>query len=155
MGTTISIVLPHAVRPIAKEPTQPPPLAHGSPGVPVRLLFVDDEPSILRSYKRAFAREHDVIAVTNGKEALDAIAERTDFDLVICDLSMPTMSGMQLYDIVRDRYPQLAERFIFATGGATQRELEEFLRSVPNRVLEKPFDLSVLRDIIGELQHVA
>jgi CheY-like chemotaxis protein len=74
---------------------------------------------------------------------------------VICDLSMPTMSGMQLYRAVQEQHPELAVRFIFATGGATQRELEEFLRSVPNRVLEKPFDLAVLRVIIKDLQRVA
>jgi two-component system, NtrC family, sensor kinase len=154
IGTTISIVLPRAVKAATKEPTQPPPLAHKHLGLPLRLLFVDDEASILRSYKRAFGRVHEVVAVTNGKEALDAIAISADFDLVICDLSMPTMSGMQLYHLVRERYPHLVERFIFATGGATQRELEEFLRSVPNRVLEKPFDLSVLRVIIDELVRV-
>jgi signal transduction histidine kinase/DNA-binding response OmpR family regulator len=154
IGTTFSIVLPQAVKAAPREPTQPPPFAADQEGVPVRLLFVDDEASILRSYKRAFGRVHDVVAVTNGKEALEALAVRADFDLVICDLSMPTMSGMQLYHIVRERYPQLADRFIFATGGATQRELEDFLRSVTNRVLEKPFDLSVLSVIINDLQRV-
>jgi hypothetical protein len=44
---------------------------------------------------------------------------------------------------------------VFATGGASQRELEDFLHSVPNRVLEKPFEMSVLRDLIGDLQRVA
>jgi signal transduction histidine kinase/DNA-binding response OmpR family regulator len=153
MGTTFSIVLPHAAK-ITKEATQPPPITASSAGLPLRLLFVDDEASILRSYRRAFGKDHDVVVVAGGHEALIAIAERADFDLVICDLSMPAMSGMQLYSIVRERYPQLIERFIFATGGATQRELEDFLGTVPNRVLEKPFDLSVLRDIIAQVQRV-
>ncbi len=154
IGTTFSIVLPLAAKTI-KEPTQPPPVMHAAEGTPLRLLFVDDEASILRSYKRAFGRDHHVVAATNGREALTAIAERPDFDLVICDLSMPTMSGMQLYHHVRERHPEVAERFIFATGGATQRELEVFLRSVTNRVLEKPFDLGVLRGIIADRQRVA
>jgi signal transduction histidine kinase/DNA-binding response OmpR family regulator len=154
IGTTITIVLPHAAKTTNREATQPPPMTQTTEGMPVRLLFVDDEASILRSYKRAFGRHHDVVTVTSGKDALAALAERADFDLVICDLSMPTMSGMQFYGIVRERHPELIDRFIFATGGATQRELEEFLRSVSNRVLEKPFDLSVLRDIIRNLQPV-
>jgi len=153
IGTTFSIVLPLAAS-TAREPTQPPPLVNPSEGAPLRMLFVDDEASILRSYKRAF-KGHEVVTVMNGKEALAAIAERADFDLVICDLSMPTMSGMQLYHAVHECNPKLAARFIFATGGATQRELEEFLRSVTNRVLEKPFDLAVLRGIISELQRVS
>jgi signal transduction histidine kinase len=154
IGTTFSIVLPHSAG-TNREPTQPPPFTHRAAGTPLRLLFVDDEASILRSYKRAFGKAHDVITVTNGKEALAAIEEHATFDLVICDLSMPTMSGMQLYHAVRESNPELAVRFVFATGGATQRELEEFLRLVPNRVLEKPFDLSVLRALIADLQRLA
>jgi hypothetical protein len=65
------------------------------------------------------------------------------------------MSGMQLYYHVRERNPALVDRFVFATGGATQKDLEEFLRSVTNRVLEKPFDLAVLRGLIGDIRRVA
>ena len=119
----------------------------------LRLLFVDDEPTILRSYKRAF-KEHSVVAVTSGTDALAEI-EAGEPDLIICDISMPAMSGMQLYHAVRERKPWLAERFIFATGGAIQREPEEFLRTVPNRVLDKPFDLGLLRAVIDELRCVS
>lgn len=153
IGTRFSIVLPHAAqeRPL----TTPPPVVHAGTDARLRLLFVDDEPSILRSYRRAFGKQHDVIAVTSGREALAEIAERPDFDLIICDLSMPMMSGMQLYYHVRERNPALVDRFVFATGGATQKDLEEFLRSVTNRVLEKPFDLAVLRGLIGDIRRVA
>ncbi len=154
IGTTFSIVLPQAATPSAPSPTSPPPFAQAELGAPLRLLFVDDEANILRSYKRAFGKEHEVLTVTGGNEALAAMAERADFDLVICDLSMPAMSGMQLYQIVSQRYPGLVDRFVFATGGSSQRELDEFLRSVPNRVLEKPFDFGVLRVLIGEIQRV-
>jgi CheY-like chemotaxis protein len=121
----------------------------------LRLLFVDDEANILRSYKRAFGKQHDVSTVLNGHEALAAIGQSPDFDLVICDLSMPAMSGMQLFQIVKQQHPALCDRFVFATGGSSQRELDEFLRSVPNRVLEKPFDLCVLRALIAELQRAS
>jgi signal transduction histidine kinase/DNA-binding response OmpR family regulator len=154
IGTSFSIVLPLAAHPVQALATTPPPFTKPA-SQRARLLFVDDEPSILRTYHRWFSREHDVVTVDSGQEALAAIRERGDFDLVICDLSMPAMSGMQLYQLIRDEFPALVERIVFATGGATQRELEEFLRSVPNRVLEKPFDLAVLRDLIGDLQRLA
>lgn len=153
-GTTFTIVLPQTgKRP--RDPSTPPPITRDGDTTRTRLLFVDDEMSILRSYRRAFGRDHDVFTATNGKEALAMIDERADFDLVVCDLSMPQMSGMQLYQIVRERDPILADRFVFATGGATQRELDEFLRSVPNRVLEKPFDFGLLRELITVLRRVA
>ncbi len=155
IGTTFSIVLPHAATPSERPPTTPPPQAPVEPCPQLRLLFVDDEANILRSYKRAFGRAHEVITVTSGKDALEAIDQRADFDLVICDLSMPAMSGMQLFQIVKESNPALAERFVFATGGSSQRELDEFLRAVPNRVLEKPFDLGVLRAMLAELQRVS
>lgn len=154
IGTSFSIVLPLAVNAPQWRATTPPPFAKPA-SERARLLFIDDDASILRTYRRWFSREHEVVAVDSGHEALTAIRERADFDLVICDLSMPAMSGMQLYRLVQDEFPQLAGRFVFATGGATQRDLEEFLRSVPNRVLEKPFDLAVLRDLIGDLQRLA
>lgn len=154
IGTSFSIVLPLAANPVPAPATTPPPFTKPA-SERARLLFVDDEISILRTYRRWFSRGHDVVTVDSGQEALTAIRERPDFDLVICDLSMPAMSGMQLYQLVRDELPALAERFVFATGGATQRELEEFLCSVPNRVLEKPFDLAVLRDLLADLQRLA
>lgn len=155
IGTTFSIVLPHAATSSERTPSTPPPLSQAEPSPRLRLLFVDDEANILRSYKRAFGKLHDVVTVTSGKEALAAIEERPDFDLVICDLSMPAMSGMQLFQIVKECYPALADRFVFATGGSSQRELEDFLRSIPNRVLEKPFDLGVLRALLAELQRTS
>jgi CheY-like chemotaxis protein len=68
---------------------------------------------------------------------------------------MPAMSGMQFYHHVRDRYPMLISRIVFATGGATQRDIEEFLASISNRVLEKPFEMSVLRELIADLQRTS
>ena len=64
---------------------------------------------------------------------------------------MPTMSGMQLFEKVRESAPSLAERFVFATGGATQKSVEQFLASIPNLVLEKPFEMRVLRDLVADL----
>lgn len=154
VGTTFTIVLPQTAQRL-REQTAPPPVAYRGDNPRMRLLFIDDEANILRSYKRAFGRDHEVTTVTSGNEALSVIGQSSELDLIVCDLSMPLMSGMQLYQIVRERHPPLAERFVFATGGATQRELEEFLRSVTNRVLEKPFDMAVLRELIADLQRVA
>jgi len=154
IGTTFTIVLPFAAK-APREPTVPPPIKPPPEGARLRLLFVDDEANILRAYRRAFGKDHEVVLAESGKDALAACDQRADFDLVVCDLSMPTMSGMQLYQVLRERHPRLAERVVFATGGASQRELEEFLRTVQNRVLEKPFDMAVLRELIAELQRIA
>jgi CheY-like chemotaxis protein len=64
---------------------------------------------------------------------------------------MPTMSGMQLFEHVRENEPALAARFVFATRGATQKSVEQFLASIPNLVLEKPFEMRVLRELVADL----
>jgi CheY-like chemotaxis protein/two-component sensor histidine kinase len=151
-GTLFSIVLPQSpvIRSVPS-PSTPPPIA-STAGNQLRLLFVDDEPNLLRSYSRAFAKTHAVTLAKDGEEALAFIRQRTDWDLIVCDLSMPGMSGMQLYHVIREQFPGLIDRIVFATGGVTQRDIEEFLASITNRVLEKPFDMSVLREMLAELQ---
>lgn len=118
-------------------------------------MFVDDEPNILRSYKRAFGTEHEVVVTEDGQHALAAVRANPDFDLIVCDLSMPTMSGMRFYAELAALAPSLLPRIVFATGGSTQRDIEQFLASITNLVLEKPFDMSVLRKLVTDLQRVS
>lgn len=153
-GTSFSIVLPLAARPRTVSPTAPP-VSDKMPDIArLRLLFVDDEPNILRSYKRAFS-QHEIVLAEDGQHALDALRENGDFDLIVCDLSMPTMSGMRLYDEIRKLDATLLPKIVFATGGSTQRDIETFLTSVTNLVLEKPFDMRVLRKLVADLQRVS
>ncbi len=116
----------------------------------LRILLIDDEPNILKSYERALGAGHDLVLANHGEEALDAIHAQSHFDLVVCDLSMPTMSGMQLFERVRELAPALTSRFVFATGGATQKSVEQFLAALPNQVLEKPFEMRVLRELVAD-----
>ena len=145
MGATVTIILPCIPLPIPQVET-PVPVAHSAR--PFKILFVDDERTILRGYRRRFAREHDVVIAESGAEALRLLGERSEYDLVVCDLSMPDVNGMDVYHWVCAHAPDLAARFVFATGGATQRDLERFLHNVPNEVLEKPFELQVIQDLI-------
>jgi signal transduction histidine kinase len=153
-GTTFSIVLPLAARTRLPSPTHPPASEKVLPTARLRLLFVDDEPNILRSYKRAFS-DHDIVLAEDGEHALAALRENDDFDLILCDLSMPTMSGMRLYEEIRKLNERLLPRIVFATGGSTQRDIEAFLASVTNLVLEKPFEMRVLRKLVADLQRVS
>lgn len=150
-GATFTVLLPEAPTPRAKRRTDAPTSVAGTR---LRILLIDDEPNLLKAYRRAL-REHDLVFAAHGEEALARIRERDDFDLVLCDVSMPTMSGMQLFEHVRTLAPALAERFVFATGGATQKNVEQFLASIPNLVLEKPFDMKVLKKLISDLQRAS
>jgi signal transduction histidine kinase len=147
-GTSFTMVLPQVAAPRVRPRTESPIAIHGAR---LRILMIDDEPNILKSYKRALGASHDLVFASHGQEALEAICTNGDFDLVVCDVSMPTMSGMQLFEHVRENEPALAARFVFATGGATQKSVEQFLASIPNLVLEKPFEMRVLRELVADL----
>jgi CheY-like chemotaxis protein len=70
------------------------------------------------------------------------------FDVVLCDLQMPEMSGSELYETVRQRWPELAQRFIFITGGACSPEARRFLESPGVSCIHKPFQVAELLELI-------
>ena len=113
-----------------------------------RILFIDDEPSLLRGYERSFGRDHEVVVAEGGSQALAILGQRHDFNMIVCDLMMPDVSGMEVYRRAREAYPELDGTFVFVTGGVTQKDAQAFLRTVGNQVLEKPFDFGSLREII-------
>lgn len=113
-----------------------------------RILIVDDEPLILRSVARLLREQHDVETAEDGLVALQKIIEEGPFDLILCDLMMPSMTGMDLFEEVRRRSPETADAFVFLTGGAFTDRARTFLASVTNPKLDKPIEPNLLRSII-------
>ena len=111
------------------------------------MLIVDDEISVARSLERILRQQHDVTVTASGAEALAAIAAVGCFDVIFCDLMMPQMSGMDLFDSVRRANPEQARRMVFLTGGAFSPRAKEFLESVENVRLLKPFAAEEVRSI--------
>jgi CheY-like chemotaxis protein len=144
-GTTFRVSLPIAV-PEAPEEAAPAVLAatvrRG------RILVVDDEQLVVNGVKRILARVHDVVALVAAKDALALIAGGETFDLILCDLMMPDMTGMELHRELARIAPDQADRMIFMTGGAFTGEARQFLSETPKEHLEKPFDPSNLRAIV-------
>src|SRR5688572_11044201 len=104
-----------------------------------RLLVIDDEPFIINAVRRAL-REHEVFSATSAGEAIEMLKTQS-FDLVFCDLMMPEVSGMDLYDRLCTERPGLEERLVFMTGGAFTARARDFLERISNPRFEKPFDL--------------
>jgi two-component system, cell cycle sensor histidine kinase and response regulator CckA len=122
-----------------------------TPARRARVLVVGDERLIARAVQRILSPPHDVVARGSGRDALDLLggAHAGRFDLVLCDLMMPEMTGMELYARVREAAPALADRFVFLTGGAFTAAAHDFLERVGNHQLEKPFDATALRDVLA------
>ncbi len=115
-----------------------------------RILVVDDEPLICQAVRRTLAREHAVEAVTDPREALRRLRSGEPFDLILCDLMMPQMTGMDLHTEVMKLDPGLAERMVFLTGGAFTPRARDFFDNVHNQRLEKPFDPAQLRALVND-----
>lgn len=153
-GTTFRVALPT----IDPEETPIPVRKSDAPaagGRRARVLVVDDEVPIANTLRELLSLEHDVVAVTSGREALDAVHRSADFDVVLCDLMMPGMSGIDLYQRLREARPGLEQRIVFMTGGAFTTRAAEFLASVDNRRIEKPFSLKVIERITLEMAGAA
>jgi CheY-like chemotaxis protein len=146
-GATFRVLLPAA--PAAEEapPAPAPPLRPRR----ARVLVVDDEPLVRRAVQRILSPHHDVRAQGNGRDALAALLEEGGYDLVLCDLMMPEMTGMELHGRVAERSPELASRFVFLTGGAFTSGARDFLQRVPNVRVEKPFEPAALRELVLRL----
>jgi CheY-like chemotaxis protein len=71
------------------------------------------------------------------------------FDVVLCDIMMPEMNGMELWNEVELRFPELAPHFFFLTGGAFTPALAQFRDLVAERVLSKPVDPGQLKRLVA------
>jgi CheY-like chemotaxis protein len=106
----------------------------------VRILLVDDEPLLLKSYGRYLHRScgHDVVTASGGADALAELEGDEDFDVIFCDLSMPGIDGIEVHRSIRETHPELANRFVFLTGGLTTEAADDYLTQTGVRVLTKP-----------------
>ncbi|HEU4578415.1 MAG TPA: response regulator [Polyangiaceae bacterium] len=150
-GSTFVVRLPTAgAEQVLLEEPEPEPELSGARG---RILIIDDEPRVLSVLSRMLGGTHDVVAVGGAQEALEQLGRGQRFDVIVCDLLMPEMSGIELYHVLEQQAPQLAQRMIFLSGGANTSMAGEFLSTVPNQALEKPpARMDLLRAIDLELR---
>ena len=111
------------------------------------VLVVDDEPAVGMAVRRVL-RGHDVTIVNSARRALDLVATGKEFDVVLSDLMMPEMSGMELYEELARAHPKIASRVVFVTGGAFTPEAHAFLDRVGNERMDKPFEVKRLRELV-------
>ena len=147
-GTVFRIVLPVGAAPV---PAQ---FAVAAPSQPAllrrRILVIDDEPLIGRVIRTALKGDHEVTVVQRARDALSLLERGQAFDLVLCDVVMPDLSGPEFYERVAQRWPDLASRMVFMTGGAFTPRTVDFMAHVPTRVLTKPFTIDLLKGLVRE-----
>jgi len=117
-----------------------------------RILVIDDEPLLGQTLRLAFEDTHDVVVATSGRSGLEVLERDVDFDLVLCDLAMPDVNGMLVYQRAVALDARLARHFVLMTGGAFTPAAREFLAKHPGPRLEKPFEMAEVESLLGELR---
>jgi CheY-like chemotaxis protein len=144
-GSTFRVVLPGAGPPMPAVPAND--VVVGVGPNRLRILVIDDEPRI-GNVLRALLADHDVTVVHGGRAGLETLS-KDQFDLALCDLSMPDLGGAEVYDQLRNLRPGAEESLVFMTGGAFTERDRRFLDRVASRVLAKPFTAEQLRSIVA------
>jgi signal transduction histidine kinase/CheY-like chemotaxis protein len=148
-GSTFTVLLP-----VAEQPNDPPPASKPFPSSPDprrgRVLVIDDDPMVSAVVRRTLSQDHDIVTSNRTEQALDLLRGGERFDVILCDVMMPNMTGVDFWHELERFAPEETRRIVFLTGGAFAPQARQFLESVPNLHIDKPFVPEQLRAIVRE-----
>jgi len=141
------------VLPVSKEAARSSWVPSHGPGTSKRakVLVVDDEPRIGSAIARILGPLHEVTAVCTARDATMRLEGGEQYDVILCDLMMPQMSGIDLYRSVEQLAPELTNRVVFMTGGPFSMRGSSLLEALTNPRLEKPFSPDALRSVVEQV----
>ena len=123
--------------------------AKGQKFVRGRVLVVDDEPVLMMLMCQILRFDHEVDGTSDPRDAFARVERGERYDVILCDLMMPAMTGMELHAHVARIDVAQAERMVFLTGGAFTAEGRAFLDDVANVQIAKPFAPAELRALVA------
>jgi len=130
----------------------PMPPSLGEPGVR-RILVIDDDPILSRTLRRAL-KPHEVRTASSASEAeMELLDPAYTPDLVVCDVFLPGANGHVLHGRIRAKRPEVADRFVFVTGGALARAEAEYIKQSGRATLFKPVDVKALLALLLPSEH--
>jgi DNA-binding NtrC family response regulator len=102
-----------------------------------KILFVDDEPNVQESIKRQLHKRFEIATAEGADEALRILKEKGPFAVIVSDMRMPHMTGVEILALTKDLYPDMAR--LMLTGNADQESATEAVNTVQIfRFLTKP-----------------
>ncbi len=116
------------------------------------VLLLEDDPQF-KEIMQEFLGSHGyrVSCVQNGVEGVHEVLAN-DFEVILCDMMMPTLPGDMFFRAVERMRPHLCNRFIFMTGHRGNPKVNEFIRNVNGTMLSKPFHVDDLLEMIAFVQ---
>lgn len=105
-----------------------------------KILLVEDEPVVGRLFKRILNAEgFDVDLVQDGRVAIEAV-NKNHYDLCVSDIRLPGITGIELYEHLKVKHPQLSVHTVFVTGDTMNANIQIFLQESGMPCLVKPFN---------------
>jgi CheY-like chemotaxis protein len=159
-GSTFTVVLPAASGAVRGPSSAPPPRPFDLAPVTFpftltmpghRILVVDDEPALRDLLAEALSERAQVLTAANGSEARELLEHDAHFDVILCDLMMPAMNGVDLFEHLEREHPALAERMVFMTGAPDTPRSRALLARVANECLSKPFRVKEVERILDRV----
>jgi DNA-binding NtrC family response regulator len=132
----------------------PPPSQLAPPGCGA-VLIIDDDDRLRETLGRLLRKEYDVTLAARAEDALAPIRDGKRYAVIVSDVMMPDMTGIEFHAQLQKLDPQQAERVVFITGGAFTVSASVFLETISNPRLEKPFELATLRDLVRRCSRAA
>jgi signal transduction histidine kinase len=155
-GSLFRVLLPLTAPALPSPMPDVPAAPAAEPVAPLRVLVIDDDDLVLTTIQRMLRGDHLATAVPTAVQALDLLRAGRRFDVVLCDLMMPQMTGMAFHREVEALDPSLAPGIVYMTGGAFAPEAREFLNRIgPAACLEKPFTPEALRSALAAAARAA
>lgn len=138
VGTTFRVILRTADLPRARTRS--------------RILLLEDEPLVVSLLQRLLSDRYDIESTPDAVEALSWLEAGKHFDVILSDLMLPGMDGMEFFQRLVEDHPSLVPRTGFITGGAFTDQARHFLADHDTRLLEKPFTAASLRNFVQSLE---
>ena len=114
----------------------------------VNILAVDDEPLIINFISRVLQKEGYIVDVASEAEKAVNLLKTGEYDVILLDIKMPEMDGIELYYYMKNISETLVNRVIFITGDVMSVDTHRFLEKTGAVFIPKPFDADALRDVV-------
>jgi PAS domain S-box-containing protein len=121
------------------------------PHASTSILVVEDEDNLAQFISEALSDEgYHVTCCNNGKAAIEKLEKHT-YDLIISDMKMPGMSGVELYQYIHKHHPKMTQKVLFMTGDVLGKDTQDFLTIAGHNYIEKPFEIVKLLQAIRRI----
>ena len=114
------------------------------------LLVVEDEPSICEVCVRTLTSEGFEVDIAVNGEAGERKLEKKAYDLILIDIRTPVINGIELYEWMERKHPELSKKVIFTTGDTIAKDTQYFLEGTSRPFIPKPFTPVALRATLKE-----